>query len=70
MDNIKEKIYEINGMKVMLDYDLAKLFGYETKRFNERIRRNIDFFNNERRFQLDESELNDILMLKKTHQKI
>jgi len=60
MDNIKDKIYEINGRKVMFDYDLAKLYGYETKRFNEQVNRNIKLFNDNCRFKLDASDVNDV----------
>lgn len=34
-DTIREKIYTVRGQKVMLDFDLAELYGYTTKRFNE-----------------------------------
>jgi len=37
---IEEKIYLIRGEKVMLDSDLAELYGVETKRLNEQVRRN------------------------------
>jgi len=50
------KIYEIRGLKVMLDSDLAELYGIETKRLNEQIRRNIDRFPEDFMFQLTESE--------------
>lgn len=61
MDNIKDKIYEINGRKVMFDYELAKLYGYETKRFNEQVNRNIKLFNDNCRFKLDVSNVNNVL---------
>lgn len=61
MDNIKDKIYEINGRKVMFDCDLAKLYGYETKRFNEQVNRNIKLFNDNCRFKLDVSNVNNVL---------
>ena len=61
MDNIKDKIYEINGRKVMLDYELAKLYGYETKRFNEQVNRNIKLFKDNCRFKLDVSNVNNVL---------
>ena len=38
---IQNLIYEIRGIKVMLDSDLAKLYGVETKRLNEAVKRNI-----------------------------
>ena len=39
-ENIKTMIYEIRGKQVMLDSDLAILYGTETKRINEAVRRN------------------------------
>lgn len=42
METIHEKIYEIRGQKVMLDFDLALLYGVETKRLKEAVRRNIN----------------------------
>ena len=44
LDQIQSMIYVIRGQKVMLDSDLAKLYGVETKRLNEQVRRNIDRF--------------------------
>ena len=41
---IQSKIYEIRGQKVMLDFDLAEMYGLETKRLKEAVRRNIDRF--------------------------
>ena len=34
-ESLAEKIYIIRGQKVMLDFELAEIYGYETKRFNE-----------------------------------
>ncbi|MBR4231388.1 MAG: ORF6N domain-containing protein [Bacilli bacterium] len=42
--NIKNMIYEINGVEVMFDYDLAELYHVETKRINEAVKRNIRKF--------------------------
>ena len=39
-----KKIYIIRGQKVMLDFELAEIYGYETKRFNEQVKRNIEKF--------------------------
>ena len=39
---IQSKIYEIRGQKVMLDFDLAEMYGLETKRLKEAVRRHID----------------------------
>ena len=38
---IQNKIYEIRGQRVMLDRDLAAMYGVETKRINEAVKRNI-----------------------------
>ncbi len=54
------KIYEIRGQKVMLDSDLAELYGVETKRLNEQIRRNLDRFPEDFMFQLNESEFKNL----------
>ena len=53
---IQNLIYEIRGHKVMLDSDLAKLYGVETKRLNEAVKRNIARFPNHYMFQLTEEE--------------
>ena len=49
---LKDKIYVIRGQQVMLDFDLAEIYGYSTKRFNEQIQRNIEKFDNDFMFQL------------------
>ena len=43
-DDIKNKIYTIRGVQVMLDRDIAQLYGVETRRLNEQVKRNIDRF--------------------------
>ncbi len=53
---IEQKIYLIRGHKVMLDKDLAKLYGVSTKRLNEQIRRNLKRFPKDFMFQLTEKE--------------
>ncbi len=44
VENIKEKIFVIRGLKVLLDRDLAELYGVETKAFKQAVRRNIKWF--------------------------
>ena len=44
VDNICNRVYIIRGQQVMLDYDLAELYGYEVKRLNEQVKRNIARF--------------------------
>ena len=44
---LQDKIYVIRGQQVMLDYDLAEIYGYTTSRFNEQVSRNIDRFDSD-----------------------
>lgn len=62
-DYLKSKIYIIRGVQVMLDADLADIYGYTTKRFNEQVKNNIERFDEEMRFQLTNNEY-DILRSK------
>jgi len=55
-DSVVNKIYEIRNLKVMLDSDLAELYGVETKRLNEQVRRNLERFPDDFMFQLTETE--------------
>jgi hypothetical protein len=53
---IHDRIYEIRGHKVMLDFDLAQLYGTETKRLKESVRRNISRFPDDFMFELNDIE--------------
>ena len=53
---IQEKIYEIRGVKVMLDKDLAELYGVETKILNKAVKRNAERFPERFMFQLTKEE--------------
>ena len=56
-ETLRGKIYEIRGQKVMLDFDLAEIYGYTTKRFNEQVKRNIEKFQGDDfMFQLTQDE--------------
>ncbi len=55
--NIENKIYIIREKRVMLDFDLAKVFGVETKTFNQAVKRNLTRFPDDFMFQLTKSEL-------------
>ena len=63
---IASKIYIIRGQKVMLDFELAKIYGYETKRFNEQVKNNIERFDEDFRFRLTKEEYDLILRSKKS----
>jgi ORF6N domain len=53
---IINKIYEIRGQKVMLDFDLAELYKVETKRLNEQVKRNLERFPKDFMFKLTTKE--------------
>lgn len=52
VDNICNRVYVIRGQQVMLDYDLAEIYGYEVKRLNEQVKRNMARFPEDFMFQL------------------
>jgi hypothetical protein len=56
VERIEEAIFLIRGHKVMLDADLAELYGVTTKRLNEQVRRSISRFPIDFMFQLDEQK--------------
>ena len=58
--SIRDKIYIIRGREVMIDSDLAKIYGYTTKDFNRQVKNNINKFDEDFMFQLTEEELNDL----------
>ena len=53
---IEKKIFTIRGVQVMVDKDLAEMYGVETKVFNQAIKRNIERFPDAFRFQLTQEE--------------
>ena len=59
--NIENMIFNIRGVQVMVDRDLAELYGVETKRLNEQVKRNIERFPVQFRFQLSENEADELV---------
>jgi len=57
---IENKIYTIRSMQVMLDKDLAELYGVETKRINEAVKNNLEKFPNDFMFELKEDEYENL----------
>ena len=57
VDNICNRVYVIRGQQVMLDYDLAEIYGYEVKRLSEQVKRNIARFPEDFMFQLTKDEI-------------
>lgn len=60
IEKIQQKIFEIRGQKVMLDRDLAQMYGVETKRLNEQIKRNMKRFPEDFMFQLTKEEFQNL----------
>ena len=58
--DLRSKIYTIRGVQIMLDSDLAEIYGYSTKDFNRQVKNNIERFDEDFRFQLTDEELNDL----------
>jgi hypothetical protein len=54
--SIQNKIYEVSGIKIMLDFDLAELYEVETRVLNQAIKRNIDSFPEDFMFRLTKQE--------------
>lgn len=53
---LKGYIYNIRGVRVMLDMDLAKIYGYSTKDFNRQVKNNIEKFEQDFMFRLSDDE--------------
>ena len=64
--SIKNKIYTIRGVQVMLDSDLADLYNVETKNLNLAVKRNIEKFPDNFRFQLTEQEYKSLWLQNET----
>ena len=56
LETIRSRIHEIRGARVMLDFDLAKMYGVETRVLNQAVKRNIERFPEDFMFQLTETE--------------
>ena len=58
---IQSRIYEIRGVKVMLDFDLAEIYQVETRVLNQQVRRNIKRFPEDFMFQLNKQEFTNLM---------
>ena len=58
---IENRILTLRGKQVMIDRDLAELYGVETKRLNERVKRNVERFPEHFRFQLSNQEKDELV---------
>lgn len=60
LEIIRSKIYEIRGQKIMLDRDLAKMYGVDTRTLNQAVKRNLERFPSDFMFQLTQEEWSDL----------
>jgi len=60
-NQIQNRIFTIRGLQIMIDRDLAELYGVEPKRLNEQVKRNIERFPSYYRFQLTQDEKNELV---------
>lgn len=61
LEVVKSRIYLLRGQKVLLDSDLAELYGVETRRLNEQVRRNRTRFPADFMFQLNDQEFTGLM---------
>ncbi len=54
---LKDRLYDIRGKRVLLDADLAEIYGYDTKGFNRQVKNNIEKFDGDFMFELTDEEL-------------
>lgn len=59
-ENIKDKIYIIRNQKVMIDSDLAEIYGYDIKNFNRQVKNNIEKLDEDFIFQLTDEEYSNL----------
>ncbi|MCR4561485.1 MAG: ORF6N domain-containing protein [Bacteroidales bacterium] len=56
-DDLRSRIYMLRGEQVMMDFDLAQIYGYEVKVLNQQVKRNINRFPEDFMFQLTKDEI-------------
>jgi hypothetical protein len=61
VENVEDRILLLRGFKVILDSDLAELYGVTTKRLNEQVKRNLERFPDDFTFQLTTEEKNEVV---------
>ena len=66
-NTIKDKLYEVRGVRVMLDFELAEIYGYSTTAFNQQVKNNMEKFEGEDFcFYLTQEEYNNLISKKLT----
>ena len=59
--SLRDKIYVVRGQQVMMDYDLAEIYGYETRYLNLQVKHNINRFPDDFMFQLTKEEFENLM---------
>ena len=66
-NDLRTKIHTIRGVQVMLDFDLAEIYGYDTRSFNKQVTNNIERFDEDFRFQLTKEEFDELVLMCKIY---
>lgn len=66
VEKLNTMVYEVRGKQVMLDFELAELYGYTTTRFNEQVKHNKEKFDEEFMFELTKEEFENLMSKKST----
>ena len=66
-NDLRTKIHTIRGVQVMLDFDLAEIYGYDTRSFNKQVTNNIERFDEDFRFQLTKEEFDELILMCKNY---
>ena len=62
LERIQSRIYEVRGVRVMLDFDLAALYQVETRVLKQAVRRNLERFPEDFMFEMTEQEYNSLII--------
>ena len=65
-ETIQSKIHIVRGQKVMLDFELAEIYGYTTTKFNQQVKNNIEKFDEDFMFELTKEEFENLMSKKLT----
>ena len=63
MRSIRDCIFTVRGVQVMVDWDLAALYGVETRVMNQSVKRNEDRFPDRFRFRLSQMEMDELITI-------
>ena len=61
LESIENRIVAIRGEKVLIDVDVAEIYGVETKRVNEAVKNNLDKFPEDYLFEVNQDEKNELV---------